>query len=487
MDRTSVRLPLSVVLPAAVVAGLALYPVLGARPCGPWAWLAPLPLLWLAFALARTSHAWMAVGLACLIGNAALFPYLKLVMPTAVALWLVLLQALLWSAVTMASRRIMQRHTRAWTVLAWPLLMVAVDTAKAMWLADGNWGSLAYSQADWLPILQLASIGGVPLLLLVLSLLPSALAWGLWRWRGGLAPARAALPAIASALLIAVLAAAGQWRITHLPPASTTLAVGLASIDDPIGAQAVEAHWRPIRDRYDVLIAELAAQGAELVVLPEALAVCSEPELSKWQAHFARQAQQHRIWLALGITEHRGQPRNLQWLFNPAGRLDASYQKHLLAPPERIKGYAAGSAVVQTTLQGLPVGLAICKDMHFARFGRHYGQRQAALMLVPAWDFAYIDDWMGERITAVRGVENGYAVVRVAREGRLGVSDASGALLAHRASASMPGSSLRVDVPVATGITPFYARAGQAIDWLALLLGASLWVSSWWPRRRMGG
>jgi apolipoprotein N-acyltransferase len=64
--------------------------------------------------------------------------------------------------------------------------------------------------------------------------------------------------------------------------------------------------------------------------------------------------------------------------------------------------------------------------MHFAALGRAYGQRQAAVMLVPAWDFDYLDAWMEARTTVVRGIENGYAVVRSSREGFLTVSDAYG-------------------------------------------------------------
>ena len=78
--------------------------------------------------------------------------------------------------------------------------------------------------------------------------------------------------------------------------------------------------------------------------------------------------------------------------------------------------------------------------MHFAALGRAYGQRQAGVMLVPAWDF-YADRFIANGMTVMRGVESGYTVVRSAREGLLMVSDPYGRVVAQRDSAFMPGSA----------------------------------------------
>ena len=80
---------------------------------------------------------------------------------------------------------------------------------------------------------------------------------------------------------------------------------------------------------------------------------------------------------------------------------------------------------------GERVGLAICKDMHIPSIGREYGG--AEMMAVPAWDFGH-DGWMGARMTAMRGVENGYAIARSAREGLLGAYDSVGRAIVERAT-----------------------------------------------------
>ena len=134
--------------------------------------------------------------------------------------------------------------------------------------------------------------------------------------------------------------------------------------------------------------------------------------------------------MSVGIYGDKN-PTNWAWLFTPEGALTASYQKHHMAPPERHERYSSGTDYSVVTIDGETYGLAICKDMHFAAFGRAYGERHAAVMLVPAWDFDYLDGWMASRTTTMRGVENGYTIIRASREGLLTVSDAYGRILAE--------------------------------------------------------
>jgi apolipoprotein N-acyltransferase len=167
-------------------------------------------------------------------------------------------------------------------------------------------------------------------------------------------------------------------------------------------------------------------------------------------------------------------PENWAWLFTPEGALASSYQKHHMASPERMARYSSGTDYSVNTIDGHTYGIAICKDMHFTALGRAYGQRHASVMLVPAWDFDYLDDWMEARTTVVRGIENGYAVVRSSREGFLTVSDAYGRILAERASSAMPGSSLVVRAVVANPLPTLYTRIGNFFGWLCVVAAAGL-------------
>lgn len=449
---------------AALAAGLPLYWVLGPQPLGWLAWCAPLPMLWLALRSSRRDAAWMTF-LAAMLGLSSNFAYFRLLMPLPAVLAAMLVKALLWLLVVLATRRLVLRYRAPWTVLAYPVLWVAIDTLMAALLPDGNWGSLAYSQADNLAVLQVAALAGVPGLLFLLGLAPSALALLL---AGGRAYAPAAGAAV---LLLAAAFAGGAWRVHGVPAPAGRLA-GLVAIDDFIGPATPPARAQAIWDQYARHVEQLAGQGARLVLLPEKIAVLAPAQADAVRQRFQALARSTGAWITVGVgVQDAAGRRNLAWLFAPDGSAPVSYQKHHLAPPER--EFLAGSAYAVQPVAGQAMGLAICKDMHFAPLGQAYGAAGAQTMLVPAWDFQ-LDAWMGARMTIVRGVENGYAVLRAAREGVLMVSDAYGRVLAERASSAMPGSTLLAPLPAHPSLATWAEWLGPLFGWLCVALGTIL-------------
>ena len=455
-------------LVAAVVIGGLLRLVVGLEPVGWLAWLVPGLLLGLALRI-KGRNPRPLVALAAAVGTSVNFPYYGVVMPGLAAVAVVAAQTMLWVFLIAATRRLVVRYQAGWTVLVYPVLWVAVDTLMAALLPDGNWASLAYSQADCLPLLQVTALLGVPGLLFLLTLGSSALALalaygtrlrGAW-WAYG-----------ATAALVVAALGYGELRLQR-PVAGPEVTFGLAAIDDAIGPHASAAYTAGILHQYEAHVATLAAQGARVVVLPEKIGGLLTPaQAQRWQRQFSGWAAHYRVWLEAGVGVDTGQQRlNLEWLFTPAGTLTTPYQKHYLAPPER--EFAPGKAYAIHSIAGQSYGLAICKDMHFAALGRAYGARQVSAMLVPAWDF-YVDRWMEARMTTTRGVENGYTVVRASREGLLTVSDAYGHILAEQPSRPLPGQQLLVRVPIAAPVPTLYTRIGDVLGWLCVAVSAVL-------------
>ncbi|HJU38335.1 MAG TPA: hypothetical protein VJ724_02090, partial [Tahibacter sp.] len=83
------------------------------------------------------------------------------------------------------------------------------------------------------------------------------------------------------------------------------------------------------------------------------------------------------------------------------------------------------------------------------------------------------DAWMHSRMAMLRGVENGYAMLRAARDGLLTVSDDRGRVLASVASASAPLAMLVAAAPTVHRPT-WYARFGDAFSYAAIALLAAL-------------
>ena len=163
---------------AALLIGGALWFVVNLEPVWELAWFVP----GLLFVLALETGGWTSRGLvaiAALVGAASNYRYFLSVMPMGPALMVLLLQTLMWMAIYGVARRIVKSFESAWTVLALPIVAVAMDTLLAHLTPDGNWGSLAYTQAEVLPVAQLASVFGVGGVLFLLMLGNSTIALGL--------------------------------------------------------------------------------------------------------------------------------------------------------------------------------------------------------------------------------------------------------------------------------------------------------------------
>lgn len=128
-------------LAVAVLAGLALRPALGLHPVWWWAWLAPAPLLVLAYRAPARRARGLTV-LAAGIGVSVNAPYFSQLMPLPAVIGTLVAQTLAWVFVVGASRRLVVRYQAWWTVLAYPVLWAGLDTLEAAGLPDGNWGSL---------------------------------------------------------------------------------------------------------------------------------------------------------------------------------------------------------------------------------------------------------------------------------------------------------------------------------------------------------
>jgi apolipoprotein N-acyltransferase len=460
---------------AALAIGGGLWFVVNLEPVWTVAWFVP----GLLFALALKTDGWTSRGLvaiASLVGAASNYRYMLTVFPLMGAMLVLLLQTLMWMAIYGTARRVVHVYRAAWTVIALPVSAVAMDTLLAHLTPDGNWGSLAYTQAEALPVVQIASVFGVAGVLFVLMLGNSALALALVYGRR-LPRMRTMLGSVA--VVIALTVGFGFWRLQSTSR-GTPVTFGMAAVDDfirgPFTLDSAEV-WA----QYEAQVQMLAGSGASVVLLPEKIAVLEKVDAERRKAWLGDLARKDKVWLVAGLgVIDAGQRRNEAWWFAPDGRLVTNYLKHHLAPPER--DFVAGQDFAVRDIGGVPYGVAICKDMHFSGFGRELGRRNAGVVLVPAWDFGRDAD-MAANMTKLRGVESGFTVVRSSREGVLSVSDAYGRVLAAQRSARLPGATLLASVAVGPPLTTLYTRTGDSLGWVCVVAAIALAVAARWRER----
>jgi apolipoprotein N-acyltransferase len=173
-------------------------------------------------------------------------------------------------------------------------------------------------------------------------------------------------------------------------------------------------------------------------------------------------AQQTGVQIIAGVYE-RVPPADLAFALQ-AGSAPRSYAKRHLVPfveTEFTPGHSSGWL-------GNGRAMEICKDMDYPRTilgDAKYGIR---LIGVPAGDFGK-DAWLHARMAIMRGVENGFAIVRAANEGLLSISDAEGRLIAQKSAASSGMTVLIAAVPLGPGAT-LYTRIGDAFA-LCVIIG----------------
>jgi apolipoprotein N-acyltransferase len=129
-------------------------------PWWPLLWFAPLPILLFA---ARSSW-WAAAvtaGFSLLAGSFSMWHYFR-VLHTPFAVWAAVysIAALVFAAAVLLFRALLRRGASWSALLAFPAVWVSYEYARNFLTPHGTAGSFAYSQLNFLPFLQLASITG---------------------------------------------------------------------------------------------------------------------------------------------------------------------------------------------------------------------------------------------------------------------------------------------------------------------------------------
>ncbi|MEU0571953.1 nitrilase-related carbon-nitrogen hydrolase [Nonomuraea sp. NPDC005983] len=455
----------------------------GLHPIAWFTWLAPLPVLLLApragagTALAAGFFAWGA-------GQAAMWPYFLSVieMPLPVVAVSQLGTALVFGLTVTAFRALLLRGRPLSGAVVMPAAWVVTEYTVSLVLPHGAWWSLAYTQADVLPVLQTASATGVWGITFLLVALPSAIAActrptglspsatparplkpdvpGARFWSGG------ARVAVVFGAVVLLALGYGGWQL-RTAPAPQGEKVALVSTDHPNQAVALDTpQGRDLVNRYASRVEKLAKDGARVVVLPEKTFLADDETLPALARPLTRIARTHRVDVVAGLAKVRGGAYyNVALDFPAGGGEPVEYTKqHLVPGLEDELRPGKGLAFAPNTRWGL----IICKDLDYPDLVRSYRAAGATALYAPAWDFGD-DGWLHSRIAVVRGVENGLAIARVPRAGQVVVSDPNGRVVAEAATTDAEFVSVTAPLPAPSAPT-LYARLGDWFAWLCIAL-----------------
>jgi apolipoprotein N-acyltransferase len=452
-------------------------------------WFAPLPVL--LFAL--ESSAWQAgfvAAVAWLVGCLNLWSYLRGLGAPPIA-WIVQsgTGAIVFAAGVLLTRALARRGAvwSAW--LALPAVCVTFEYARYLVWPHGSGTSVAYSQLNFLPFLQWASVTGPWGMSFVLMLFPAGLALGLYLWNGSRRQAMAVAGATIGVVTAVLIFGVVRLQISQPGP---EVRVGLVAsdADGNINVARPGAATERLFAEYAQRAQELIARGAQVVVLPENLGVVLDPDVARADALFQAVVDRTGATLVVGMTHAASQAmqHNEARIYSAEVAVRSYDKEHLLPPGESM--YTPGVSRTLFKAHGRTMGqqlwgVAICKDFDFTEPARGYGKTGVGLMLAPAWDFRVDGFWHGH-IAVMRAVEDGFSLVRAAKNGLLTVADARGRIVAETASNAAPFATLMANVRVGHDDTLFLLL-GDWFGWCAIaVLVAVVAVTVWQPSRRSG-
>jgi apolipoprotein N-acyltransferase len=454
----SIRSPLKAIpfmVALAIISGILIAFAFALKPIWWTAWLGPMLLIFCA-AIAPDKWRRNLIMIAGLVAGLSMLSYHLMIVGWLGALLILLLKACLWTSAVKLAASFNDRGKIIFAILTVPSAFAAIDTLLIYLSPHGSISSLAYSQMDVIPVIQLASLGGIPLItffVLMGSSLVSFLAANLVKYKNVI---QFQVTVFFTAIILCGLAF-GVLRVQEADKSTNGL-VSMLSIDS---SEPKPTTWAEFWDIYGIELKGVA-KSQSVILLPEVIIEVTQLEAENVAQAMSDFSTRYQVAIITGIVVDEGDKITNRALIVEPNSSPQWYNKRYLIPGLESRITAGSKPFISKN--GL--GVAICKDMHFPTLGRDYSFGNASLILVPAYDFK-IDAWMMSRVTALRGVEIGIPVARTARNGFSTLSDPYGRFIGE-ANSKSSFTALSANMPNSIQHRTLYSRFGDVFGWFCL-------------------
>ncbi len=423
-------------------------------------WLAPVPVLLFSFYNAKIP-AFLAAFLAVFLSKADMAVYLINTLSWSLAFIFILLTSTLFAFVILLTRTIVAKVESYAAVFIFPVLMTSMEYILS--LTIGTFGSLAYTQANSIFFIQTASITGMYGITFTVSLFASFIAFLTMIESKKTGSGSFIIPSI----ILIVVVVFGAYRTINLSDAKgkeKNFKVLLIAVDSLASHQNI---YNPknrdiLLQRYIELIGRNKAELADIIILPEKTAGLTPEEKPSYYSNFSKLAFENGSLITAGFKIDGSPDKNIAAVFFPDGKTVLEYQKKYLVEGWE-RSFGSGSNVLIFDYKNIKIGTAICRDMDYPEWIRKYSS--ADILLVPSWDFR-ADNWWHSRMAVLRGVDNGFTILRPAKEGDLTVSGPCGQIIKESVfDKNKRDHQLISDIKIVKRDT-FYSKTG---DWFCII------------------
>jgi apolipoprotein N-acyltransferase len=362
------------------------------------------------------------------------------------------INAVCWGVVFGLAAWVWPPRVPAWGAVIMPVAALVLSALVRFLAPPGYGGGSRFadcflrSQQRWLPVVHVARLGSdlvIPPLLGLAASVPVMLLVQLPPSGTTAAVAGGAALVVAGALWFGF---ASYRRTIRRVPQGQSLRVAAVSVDDPFNGYARSPAYRDVEARiakYQPHVAHVAAQGAQLIVLPEHAVIVTAHSKQRWLEAVSQWARHAKAILVTGIFDDdvgRGQ----LVIADETGAIVATYEKqHPIAGAEPRRKVRMPPALLGR--DPFPVSAVICHDGNFNDLVRPVA-RAGGLLAIPANDWKEIEQLHSPSVVWV-AVMTGVPLIRSTGHGRSVVFDAAGRLVAMASSFDGP-VELVADVPI---------------------------------------
>jgi apolipoprotein N-acyltransferase len=411
------------------------------------------------------------------------------------------------------NRLLAVRVTGVSTILVLPVVFVIFEYLNSFG-GGGTWGSIAYTQFENLSLMQLASVTGIWGIVFLIYLSSSILVWVIenksnenFSWR----------PVKTYSVIMVIVILAGTMRInsyfaspqkvvrtaaisgnnleivkalyeawtgkkfaadlnslTQTSPEVAELQKGLvAFVENPADEKFTTAKEKII-EYEDSLLALTRAEaraGAKIVAWSEALTFILREDEDRLLAKAKLLCKENKIHLLVTMAAflpgkvEMGKKfiENKAVLINPEGAVESVLFKNKPVPVVDPSIAGDGIIPVVTTTNG-NLATSICYDADFPDLMRQAGKKGADVLLLPSGDWKEIAPYHAQ-MAMVRGIENGFSLVRPVSGATSVVSDPYGRARGIKKFDDEGPKVLVAYVPV-KGVKTFYPIIGDIVVYI---------------------
>jgi len=373
-----------------------------------------------------------------------------------------------------------------WLTLIFPIANTAMDFFSASGSPFGTFGAVAYSQRDFTPIMQIASVTGLWGITFMISWFASLINH---LWESGFNFTRLSL-AFAGVLALILGLSFGRTLLPAQPKQIAQIAgfslpngkmmevIGQLNAGDETAIE--ELHIEQLSQ-----IRSMADEGANIVVLQEGAGMGTSAQVENLVEEVSTIAKEKNIYIVLPVFDLGKTPaENKVHIIDPNGDVVLTHTKY---GGNMFEGTLKGNEVLQTV--DTPYGklsAIICWDADFPNILKQAGAQNVDLLFVPS------QDWLGVRdihagMATFRSVENGMTIFRQTGQGVSVVSDAYGNILnrvdTFEESENNFAGIQKVQTPISS-VNTLYPSVGDGAGNVMLLGLVGLLIGLWVTRTR---